>query len=482
MSAESLKPKQEIGIEESPDIEKIAEVAGDTLELETMRAEYRALSAERQSGLSTTEIVAIRDEAKFFETLDAFEREARKVMRKAQGHLPNASPMYRRAANPPIENGEMFRPRKELGEVSKAPRNQKQELINNFKEKLAYQQEGLALVQEEMRKRIERQPDMPFEDLEHHFVKAGKEYGMNYVQRTVGREVLRRYVERRTELRALREEHPEDASLFEALYDTAPVGKVEIIDGPATFYVRCHDERDYSRAYYGGSEPNEAMVEQANRSGGANTRAVGPEKMQGAIIIENTKHIERNSTVSPYQKMEWSDDIRIHEEQHAIHALFDKTEMRTFTLDRLLDSVSEEDDELYIKSYVEYYREKVADERAKDEILAYFRDGHPAPAVYGILTQQDGLYDYLKDSERRAGELVVNEYGDEKLRTLVERAAKQVFGHEYSALVARGTAVPYILEKNGYSKEQAIALLTHEPLGKWERVAQRLFGDQAPKF
>jgi hypothetical protein len=168
------------------------------------------------------------------------------------------------------------------------------------------------------------------------------------------------------------------------------------------------------------------MVEQANRSGGASTKAVGSEKMRGAIIIENTGLLERNTTISLYQKIEWSEDIRIHEEQHALHALFEITGMRTFTADRLLDSESESEDALIVKSYAEYYRERVAEQRAKDEILAYFKDGHPAPAVYGILTQEDGLYDYLKDSKQRIEEFVVNEFMDEKLRPLVEKAANEV--------------------------------------------------------
>lgn len=438
---------------------------------------------EQSLGLNAEQTLEAHQQQRYFEKLDRFEFRTRHLLRRMRGALPGAPPVSRRAFEAPIEEGEVFDVNEGLALIRYAPRDSRPEHIAEFKEKLAHQKEGIATVQAELITMLRNSPDTPLSSLESWFNQAGSRYGLTEEQRSYGRSILLRAVERREHIRALRERCKDDTRLYQALFNANPQGDVSIRDGAVTLYIQCRDPRDYARIYhqkYDSGDITEEDTQLANKSGGVSIGSARLTELEGAIIAENTNLIEGNPLLSADARARRSEEVRVHEEQHAIKRFFATVQMRNSTLEQLYTAQTKEDDIRILESHARFRREVVAEDRAKDEILAYFKDGTPAAGIYGLLTQSGGLYDYLKNGKRNFIREIARNMDDEELEPLAGEVAERVFKEEYNWVLARGCAVPFILQANGYNTEQVISLLMHEPLSKWEKVGKRLLGNRMP--
>jgi len=384
---------------------------------------------------------------------------------------------------------EKFQPELELEAIRRAPAGEKAELMREFREKLSQQKEGLAYVQEQVLAEIRKNPDISADSLKAFAGALGKEYGINDEQTQNAEAVIDAYREKHEGVRKARLQYPDDAKLFNHLFGKDPAGKVEVVEGPMTLYVRCYDQGDY--AFIHGYKflnrdrtvtPGDIAV--ANMSGGVYIGDCLDTSLYGTIIAENTAQLVRAYPSDEKTRSENSNRIHTHEEQHAINPLFIEKMQFMRWIDRARNAKTEEDVAAVFRSVFRETRIHKAERRAKDEILAYFKDRTPPTEILKLLLvkkSEGGLYDYLHTSETADPSSFVSQYlgaDEKKLHKAVPRimadVRSQVFGQEYETLLNKGVAALMRLELDGYTPDRAIALLVHEPLARWEKVVSRL--------
>src|SRR3989338_8773973 len=83
----------------------------------------------------------------------------------------------------PIEWGSCFDPEEELAKIKLLPQQEKPKVLKEYREKLAYQQEGLAKTQEQLIETIRRNPDISFNELSDKVIPEGVlNYGLTGFQ------------------------------------------------------------------------------------------------------------------------------------------------------------------------------------------------------------------------------------------------------------------------------------------------------------
>jgi len=122
------------------------------------------------------------------------------------------------------------------------------------------------------------------------------------------------------------------------------------------------------------------------------------------------------------------------------------------------------------------YREW-AEIQAKDEILAYFKEGEPAKDVVRRLVELpagEGGYDHFWYMRKDVLPKIRKSQFGQMYPGAVSAAVATILGKEYGEIIRAGVASLHTLEEFGYTKEKAIALLSREPLVKWEKTVRRI--------
>jgi len=189
--------------------------------------------------------------------------------------------------------------------------------------------------------------------------------------------------------------------------------------------------------------------------------------------------------------------VQIHEEQHLFNRLFVPLEERygAFEINRnVVQAAKGSKEALSRLIHWLLMRERRflgIDSQARDEILAYYKDGRSIPDIYGRLTK---LYDYVSDEDTKeqmkdipakvreivklkaslyAGDIVDAEALDidpKEVRLYIER----VFKEEYVSDLKRWTDSISLLEQKGYSRMEIISLLYQKTASSWQNLARQL--------
>jgi hypothetical protein len=376
-------------------------------------------------------------------------------------------------ANPPIRQGETFNAQESLAEIksdSNLSAEERRLRLEEFEQKLIYQREGLAGIQARIMEAIEKNPNVSSGALVEVVRDFGGWYGLTEEQRDVIKSFVGTYTEKNSLVRGLREKEPDDKKLFETLFGRLPKGEVKIIPGPMTFYVRCHDLNDYaylcSGAYLDNREPSPEEILDADKSAGASlfrSKVVG---LEGSIMIEK---VERNISDSE------SNNTRIHEQQHAVNKLF----RRKVQIEELKQTLQECGLKIYkdspekeqaIRDYFLFWSKNSAEETGKDEIIAYFKDGVNSAKSILIFLQKADSYDFIANIDKSIREDFGAFFESEDLK-LITQIAKEI-KERYHQLLEQGVEAFEQLRLN-HSIEETIALLIHQPLSQWSKVADR---------
>lgn len=214
--------------------------------------------------------------------------------------------------------------------------------------------------------------------------------------------------------------------------------------------------------------------------------------------------------VIPVFSQEASERTRIHEEQHQFNKLFVPSEILQGYL-TMMERITEATDspdaarrEL-IHNMVRYERRWMTyslDTRARDEILAYYRDGKDPATILSIFSTSP-LYDYVKQSGEaiaRIPEKVVKGIKENITESLF-RAEPDEEGYSEYYIDARALEVnpeevkPFIdvvfkdeyqtdlkswldaitaLEQKGYDRMEIVSILYTEPARGWAALARRI--------
>ncbi|MCK9352305.1 MAG: hypothetical protein WCT49_05935 [Candidatus Paceibacterota bacterium] len=382
---------------------------------------------------------------------------------------------------PPIKPGEIFDAEKAIREIVKVPKEERREKLEEFKEKLAFQQVGLARVQDIVIDEIRSKPDGKADDFYDLAVEMGAEFGMNERQKKETGKIIDRYDILHKGVENIRKKFPNTNDLFKELFFAVPKGRVELIVGPVSLYFKCYDFEDYLTVFYSNQRSHhgkkrdftEEEKKEAEGCKAINVFSMSHPEIGRAVMAENDSGVGKNP------KEGESAVIFAHEEQHAINSLFDKEildpndpiNVRNVR-QSFLDAETMEEKEKILMNFFRQFR-KNAEAFAKDEMIAHYKDGHDDMAFIELLTEKSrgGIYDYLEE-QRKANYLWMK--ADDKTRALTEKTVQKILVEEYKNNINNASLAVYKMEKAGYEKEEIIALLTHEPLAKWGKVVGRV--------
>ena len=395
-----------------------------------------------------------------------------------------------------IPEGDVFDPEEELRNIFKLPSHERVEAKARFKEKLAYQKEQLVNIQRWITEAIWKKPDITpehFDKILHHTEKKFK-LTLTEKQLESSHKYFEAYKEKHDAIQTIRGEHPDDAELYQTLFDKKPEGRIQVVTGPVTLYFRCYDLKDYAPIYnqtfISGKEATEEELRQANASGGVSIGSA-PEKfaeLKGTLIAENTSLYK--DSPEDWREMV-SRNTMAHEEQHAIKRMIfgDKLQTKLTTI-KTADTEDPHTFDKSLRKWLTMRRERVADIHARDEILAFLKQGMDQDYIYTILTttrEDGGLYDYLGNDGKRMNEKFTADEQlkknlEDKVTPIVAEAVSKIYSDDYKKLLRRSLDATALLKSQlGYGVDRITALLIHEPLMHWEKVTKRLLADKKEK-
>lgn len=359
------------------------------------------------------------------------------------------------------------------------------ERLEEYKEELIKQKQGIAEIQENLEKQIRDNPELSQQELMKTVFAKAPECRLSKNQLNLFEETLNKYVERHQAIREARKKYPNDKEFFRACFGKEPRGVIEIIESPITLYFRCHNLEDYTWIYqekFLAAESEKATkseLKKADETGGCLIPKCLIPSLRNVITVENAggKPFESRRTFK-------------HEEQHAIKTLFRENKIRkplmgvVIGMHDVQEEIIEEFQDKRISSYlIDYLRfERESFENlAKDEILAHYKGGeYPLEKIKKTLLQPEkkgGTYDYFnedrKNLEKMLREDLSPEIFDENKKT-IKKAFEQVFVKEYRQEIVRAIDAVKELENMGKNRNQIIPLLITESLSRWGKLAKRI--------
>ena len=273
-------------------------------------------------------------------------------------------------AKVPISEGEMFFPELELKDIKALPPKERKEALDKWKEKYAYQKEGFAKMQEDFVSKIRENPDITLEDLNKNLEAWGVKYGFTPQQKKIAEGILEEYKEKHDAVSKYRKEYPEDEKLFEVMFGVKPQGKVEIIEGPLTLYIKCHHIEDYAfigtNAFMSGRSLTSEDVDRASNTTGVSVAV--------SLVPELTETIIVKKAIGIIPDKDY-DRTFVHEEQHAIKRLFKEIPLReNFFADFMEGAMNDDDEKIKntLSRFFRSFREK-GEIKAKGEIFSYLK-------------------------------------------------------------------------------------------------------------
>jgi len=388
------------------------------------------------------------------------------------------------------EFGLVFDPEAELTEIRKLPREQRREAVRSFKRNLATQREGFMTLQEQLVQTVRENPNRSADELYQLVETAAPQHRLPESRKKLARGVLEQYEEKHKLVQGLRNQYPDDDILFEKLFGRRPEGKVEIRTNPSSFFVKIYDDDDYIYAHTGEGlgtrTPQDLAVlrEDAKGAGGVSLIETVIPELGGSLTIEKSKSKRITEAASEREAEERSKAVEAHEEQHSLYDLrrqFVGPEIHKKLNEQLYSDwtkfsaaqrwrvASRERVENEFGKLAQSHRTKAV-ESAGNEVLAYFRMGESEATTTEIL-RDSPLYDYLQAQKefflKRSPSLRIS-------RKEWNNIVQEELNEKYKNQVAKITVIPYELERQGYSKEQVLALLEQEPVSRWAKVATRL--------
>jgi len=304
-----------------------------------------------------------------------------------------------------------------------------------------------------------------------------------------------------------RQEYPDDSDLFEVCFGDRPEGRVEVTKGPMTLHFRCEDARDFIflNSYHSNRGDREKITandkKQALKSGGFTTTSpFSKTDLSGTITVERGDESERpiqflglEYTLLDFKR---SESIQKHEEQHLFNKLFRPYENKYISEEVMENALKrsrspKEIQKLIIHDLVEYERRDSTDYMARDEILAYYKDGTQVQDILEIILGSD-LYNFRKNQPwiglqtvgvvkdhvegflNRSHNLGLNEKRFRIRDSDIKKQVNRVFGEEYRKDLKIWVEAISILEKKGLTREEILNLLYQEPVNSWINLARRM--------
>ena len=370
--------------------------------------------------------------------------------------------------------------------------------------------EKLAAMQKRFGGAIRANPDIKLIELDEILKNFEKEFGLKQEHKEIFYSVFLNYKEKQQAMKVLSEQYPDANALYEKIFGQKPKGHISVknsTESPFMFYFECDDDEDFIRIYevlyFRKSDFSDMESEEIKAIGDLARKAWG---VHDVLSIENDNQTQalsfgagRNTIKG---KAEQVGTFR-HEEQHAIQNFIVvnfNMEAAYWTLENNLRGLKPENlEQEAVKPLIKYWQvwRRFWEEQAKNEILAHCEGNsqNNLNHVLKSLTQrkQDGgmydyFYDYFQDYDlTNTGFLasvewpVIKALGKEPtiedkmaIGKLIKETAKKVFREEYDNIVQDAAKAASALRSQGYSAEELLGILKHEPLEKWPEIHETM--------
>lgn len=365
--------------------------------------------------------------------------------------------------NPPLK--EVFSPAEELLKIRKAPKNEKRELLSVFKENLMRQREALANCRVFIERSIEFNHDVSGPNLVRIIQNFRKEYGFTDEQRQIAGQLIYEYYENRQKVLEIRKFFPDDTVLVKELTGVqfSKTDKLNVTVGPMTIDISTQGfnaGRIYEKA-------DSSVID--FKHGGFASQSHDADRV--FYIVLNEDKDMRKLLNDPTGTR-----VRQHEHEHQKNKLFRAVFEHTLSeqeIDCLWRDYEIEGDEKYKRTFLENYfyaEREQAWEHAKDEITASLQNKSLSQLQQDLdwmfLRQVDNSYDYLA---------FLRDFEAKKDDVLYQETSQKILVEEYKSTIEKAvTSFADLVNKGGYSIQEAIALLMDKSLSHWPKTIQRL--------
>lgn len=387
---------------------------------------------------------------------------------------------------------EPFVPESELKKVKEYPREKRREKLSEFKKKLAEYKKEIASIEDILTSLVTLNPELEKEKL-YEWVEFLSRYSPlpQAVKKTFF-EAIEKYHQKHSVIKEIHKQFPDNEAFFQHLCGFKPQGKIEVVEGPINIHFRCYDIRDFTYLLIGGPSSAKNLssaelskkVELSKEIRGIRLAYCQIPEFSGLITAENASYIN-----DPYR----SKIIFQHEQRHVFNNLFTREiqeiKKNTDSFKDIANKVEkgELSDELVLgeeqsaRHFFRIIRNKIYEEKYKDEILAYLTNKDiTLDEIADLILKKEGeggMYDFFKQVRKFAYYSLQHLEANEDKRNLVEvaiRAWHKVMEEEHQRIIKDALNAYKILLESGYSQSQAINLLSNESLPKWGKVAARL--------
>jgi hypothetical protein len=260
--------------------------------------------------------------------------------------------------------------------------------------------------------------------------------------------------------------------LYKYCFGGYPEGVVEIRPGAMTLYFMCESLKDYALA---SNQSEEAAAESFGyRKSPLDEQ---PEELIGALIIEYSGH-SKHKEKCQQTKLKKSMITETHEEQHVIFDLLDdELDLGPLSFADLNETSALPEVRLSVVRYLNLRRQEM-ERAAKNEIIAYWRDGEKSINEIGsVILEPGGLYDIKNnESEELLSDYLISRFGA-NYKSLTPQLNINNIWHEqcakFNTNIQRALEVIKDIEiYNSDKKIEYLYLLSIEKLDKWTRTYQ----------
>jgi hypothetical protein len=351
--------------------------------------------------------------------------------------------------------------------------------VEEFKEKLRFQKEGLAAIQSKIWPYIKMTHNVSVEAMQDLIKDDLEKYNFN---RRILKDIKHSLenINKRAQLikEACADCYDENGKLdkkklFQKLFYRLPEGDLKLEVNNLAIDFILENPKDF--AYIGSSNYKKRKnvvkddVKKVSGAAGYNLSDYSNVKLglRGALLIEDPDSFKDQKTHKAFKD---------HEEMHAFNSLF----LNAYIDNKKFYNIDNSDKQFGVKKYKDLIKNNLGnldrwekrkmknilievnpaiESNIKDEIVSYFKQGISSKETSLNLLRKDTAYDYgfgygkhLYDSP------------DKKLRK------------EYLGMVVNGIIAFRMLLDQGYSYNAVHAVLFNEPLASWLKVAQRFGG------
>lgn len=472
-----LKNKQEV-------IKNSEEAEDDNLEIvkTKVKNEGKIKSKEAINNINEAADVALES----FSDNPILQKDINELVSDASGEISNLTEDFenkivdkpedsKKTTMPESDNSHSgFNPEQQLEKIMHLPREERIRELESWKKQYNEQRVALASMQVEMENFVKNNKATNKEELLSILDKYSSKYSFTPDQNELAKTAIGIFLEEHQAVHALREEYLNDKELFTKLFSNKPSGKITIEERPISLLVKCSNIIDYSKVH----EVNKDTIEKVKfilksifglyGSRGVTVRMPIPE-IKGVVIGEN---LSQKSKI----------DIVAHEEQHAMYGLIARAYSRMNTAEELNNQGNKKEE--VEEGLLEDSQENIF-LNIENEILAMYAGKESLSKAVTLIMFTNYLDTYinieirnllkgLTDAQDDTDDEKVKQTQEQEVNEVIEYLKSVEFRDKIFNRLLKNTNAIETMEDKGYSRQESIALFSHESFNDWPKFAERI--------